>query len=167
MVSAASLAITWDHIKLATASDTNMVQLTSIIESGFPEFRHELPPALCECHHFRDHLYIVDGVILYKSCTVIPPSRRQHVLTVLHSAHQGVTSMTARAETTVFWPGITPAITATQANCHHCNRMAPSLLSFPSLLSYQHIHSSAYLLTSSTTRVRTTLCLTDIQTGPS
>ena len=121
-----TLAITWDRIKVATASDPNMVQLISIIESGFPEFRHELPPALREYHQFRDHLYTVDGVILYKSRTVIPPSLRQHVLTVLHSAHQGVTSMTARAETTIFWPGITPAITATRANCHHCNRMAPS-----------------------------------------
>ena len=68
----------------------------------------------------------MDGVIPYKLRTVIPPSLRQHVLTILHSAHQGVTSMTTRAEMTVFWPGITPAITATQANCHHCNRMAPS-----------------------------------------
>ena len=121
-----TLAITWDCIEVATASDTNTVRLISIIESSFPEFRHELPPALREYHQFRDHLYTVDGVILNKSRTVIPTSLRQHVLTVLHLAHQGVTSMTACAETTVFWPGITPAITATRANCHHCNHTAPS-----------------------------------------
>ena len=45
--------------------------------------------------------------------------------------HQGVTSMRARAESTVFWPGITPAITALRANCHHCTRMAPSQPSAP------------------------------------
>ena len=84
-----------------------MVQLISILESGFPEFRHELSAALCKYHQFQDHLYTVDGVILYKSRTSSPPSLRQHDLTVLHSAHQGVTSMTARAETAVFWPGIT------------------------------------------------------------
>ena len=121
-----TLTIIWGCIKVATASDTNMVQQISIIKSGFPESCHELPSALCEYHQFHDHLYTVDGVILYKSCTIIPPSLRQHVLTVLHSAHQGVISMTARAETTVFWPSITPTITATRANCHHCNRMAPS-----------------------------------------
>ena len=122
---------------MATASDTNMVQLTSIIDSGFPEFRHELPPALREYHQFRDHLYTVDSVILYKSRTVIPPSLHQHVFTILHSVHQGVTSMTAHAEMTVFWPGLTPPITATQANCHHCNPMAPSqpnALPFPPIL---------------------------------
>ena len=43
----------------------------------------------------------------------------------------GVTSMTARAESTKFWPGITPAITYLRANCGHCNRMAPSQPSAP------------------------------------
>ena len=128
-----TIAITSDRIKVAIASDTNMVQLISIIESGFPEFRHELPPALREYHQCRDHLYTVDGVILYKSRTVISTSLRQHVLTVLHSARQGLTSMITRAETSVFWPGITPAITATRANCYHCSRMAPSQPNAPPL----------------------------------
>ena len=58
-------------------------------------------------YQFRHHLYTVDGVIRYKDCVIIPPSLHKHILTVLHSAHQGVTSMTARAEATVFW--------------HHCH----------------------------------------------
>ena len=82
-----TLAITWNHIKVATASDTNKVQLISIIESGSPRFHHELPTALREYHQFRDHLYTMDGVIPYKARTVISPSLCQHVLTVLHSAH--------------------------------------------------------------------------------
>lgn len=114
-----TLAITWDHIKVATASDTNMVQLISIIELGFPEFCHELPPALHEYPQFHDHLYTVDGIVLFKARTVIPPSLCHHFLTILHSACQGMTSMTAHAETTVLWPGITPAITTTRTNCHH------------------------------------------------
>ena len=39
--------------------------------------------------------------------------------------------MIARAETTVFWPGISPAITVSRTNCYHCNRMAPSQPSAP------------------------------------
>ena len=93
-------------MKLATASDATMNQLIFTIESGFPEFRHELPQPLQEYFQFRDNLYTVDGVILYKERVVIPPALRQQILMFLHSAHQGVTSMTARAETTVFWPGI-------------------------------------------------------------
>ena len=125
------MAIIWDRVKLATTSDKDLTQLVSIIESGFPESRHEIPPALQEYYQFRKHLYTVDGVILYKDRIVIPPSLRQHILDILHSAHQGVTSMTARAESSAFWPGITPAITALRANCCHCNTMAPSQPSAP------------------------------------
>ena len=126
------MAITWDRVRLATASDPSMVALLHTAEHGFPEFRHELPTTLQEYFQFRDHLYAVDGVIMYKDRTVIPPSLWQHILEALHSAHQGVTSMTARAETTVFWPGITTAIKSQRANCSQCNRMAPSQPSAPS-----------------------------------
>ena len=125
------MAITWDRVRLATASDPSMVALLHTAEHGFPEFRHELPTTLQEYFQFRDHLYAVDGIIMYKDRTVIPPSLRQHILEALHSAHQGDTSMTARAETTVFWPGITTTIKSQRANCSQCNRMAPSQPSAP------------------------------------
>ena len=38
---------TWDRVRIATSSDKHMIQLVDTIESGMPEFRHELP-----------HLYI-------------------------------------------------------------------------------------------------------------
>ncbi|XP_068690401.1 uncharacterized protein [Montipora foliosa] len=98
-----TIAVTWDRVKVATASNHDIVHLMSIIESGFPTVRHELPPTLPEYYQFRGHLYTVDGIILYKDRIVIPPSLRQHVQSVLHSVHQGVTSMTVRAKTTVFW----------------------------------------------------------------
>ena len=126
-----TMAVTWERVKLATTSDKDMVQLVSTIETGFPDSRHELPQPLQEYHQFRDDLYTVDGVVLYKARIVIPPSLRQDVLSVLHSAHQGVTSMTSRAEATVFWPGITPAIMALRTGCNDCNRMAPSQPSAP------------------------------------
>ena len=97
-----TMAVTWEKVQLATTSNKDMTQLIDIIECGFPKFRHELPLALQEYHQFREHLYTVDGVILYKNRIVIPPSLRQHVLAVLLSAHQGVTSMKARADSTVF-----------------------------------------------------------------
>ena len=103
-------SVTWDRVHTATTSDTNMQSLVDLIESGMPQFRHELPEPLREYFQFRDSLYTVDGVLLYKDHVVIPPSLRSEVLANLHAAHQGVTSMTARAETSVFWPGITPEL---------------------------------------------------------
>jgi hypothetical protein len=108
-----------------------MNELINFIESGILEFRHEFPPQLREYFQFREHLYTIDGVILYKDIIIIPPSLREEVLSALHAAHQGVTSMISRAESSVFWPGITPAITALRAGCNHCNRIAPSNPSGP------------------------------------
>jgi len=79
----------------------------------------------------RHDLSTIDGVILYKDRRVIPPSLRDEVLSAVHAAHQGVSSMTSRAEKSVFWPGITQAINYTRLSCNHCNRAAPSNPSAP------------------------------------
>ncbi|XP_060605955.1 uncharacterized protein LOC132758355 [Ruditapes philippinarum] len=108
-------AVTWDRVRTATSSDDNMHELLNLIECGVPESRKEFPAHLREYFQFREHLYTVDGVILYKDRVVIPPALRQEVLAALHSAHQGITSMVSRAESSVFWPGIRPAITTLRA----------------------------------------------------
>ena len=124
-------SVTWERVRTATASDENMNQLIDIVESGMPDSRDELPPALQEYHQFREYLSTVDGVVVYKDRVLVPPSLRQDCLTALHAAHQGTSSMIARAESSIFWPGITPDITATRNRCSHCNRMAPSQPSAP------------------------------------
>ena len=122
-------SVTWDAIRLATASDPTMIALTNIIEDGFPEDRASLAPDLRPYHQFRDFLTTFDGVVLYHDRVVIPTSLRDQVLESLHSAHQGVSQMCSRAETSFFWPGMTPAITEMRARCQQCNRKAPSQLS--------------------------------------
>ena len=103
-------AVTWHRTKQETASDANMHQLVSIIENGIPEAINDLPPPLRTYHRFREHLHTLDGVILYKDRIVTPPSLRNDVLAALHSAHQGTSQMTARAESSIFWPRITADI---------------------------------------------------------
>ena len=130
MVAISSLAalkcVTWDHVREATASDEDMHLLLTLIEEGLPQSRHEFPSTLWPYHQHREYLHSMDGVILYKGRVVVPPCLRLDVLSALHSAHQGTTSMIARAESSVFWPGITSAINQARMDCSHCNRMAPS-----------------------------------------
>ena len=123
--------ITWHKVKLATNSDEAMQEILQKIESGFPADQNKLSPSVREFYKFRDNLSAVDGVILYKNRIVVPPALRADILSALHSAHQGVTSMNARAESAVFWPGITSAITALRQNCDNCNRNAPSQPNIP------------------------------------
>ncbi len=123
--------INWKDVQTATSSDNTMNLLLSIIEEGLPDQKHLLPTTLREFHPFRKHLYSVDGVIIYKDRIVIPPSLRVSCLTALHAAHQGTSSMIARAESSIFWPEITNDIHATIAKCNHCNRMVPSQAAMP------------------------------------
>lgn len=123
--------VNWEQVQTATSSDDNMLLLLSAIEDGIPDLKHKLSPSIREYHQFREHLYSVDGVIIYKDRIVIPPSLRQLCLSALHAAHQGTSTMIAKAESSIFWPGITHDIQTTRANCTHCNRMAPSQAAMP------------------------------------
>ncbi len=103
-----------------------------MLEYGdMPKARHEWPESLREYFQFRDHLYTLDGVLMYKERIVIPSALRDDCIQALHSAHQGTAMMTARGESSVFWPGISKAIANARASCGYCNRMAPSQPSAP------------------------------------
>ena len=119
-------AVTWDKVREATTNDEGMCNLLYLVEHGFPSSRHAMPNDLHDFFGLRDNLHSFDGVILYNNRLVIPKSLRSHVLTALHSAHQGVSTMTARAESSIFWPGITTEIQRLRDRCEQCHRIAPS-----------------------------------------
>ena len=60
---------------------------------------------------------------------VISRELQPKTLSTLHSAHQGTTTMTARAMTAVYWPGMLHNIERKRAACSSCGR---SILSQPS-----------------------------------
>ena len=125
-------SVTWDRVQTATSSDPNLSLLVNMLEAeNPPETYSDWPDNLSEYHRYRDHLYTIDGVLMYKDRVVIPPLLRQVCLTALHSAHQGTSMMTARAKQSIFWPGISNDISSTRSRCVACNRIAPSQPSAP------------------------------------
>ena len=118
--------VSWDDIRIATSSDPLMCLLLNYVEDGMPDKRDNLHPELRQYHQYRKDLTTYDGVLLYKDRIIVPPLLRDRVLSSLHAAHQGVTQMTSRADTSVFWPGITTDINILRNNCNSCNRNAPS-----------------------------------------
>ena len=86
-------SLTWDTMRTATTSDTDMHTLQELTTTVLPESKNEYPASICDYHQFRNNLYTVDGVIIYKDRIVIPPALRPEVLSSLHAAHKGVSSM--------------------------------------------------------------------------
>ena len=60
-------AVTWDEIRVATASDTNMNLLIDLVENGFPESRSELDPEVKIFYQYRD----VSQHLMVSLCIVI------------------------------------------------------------------------------------------------
>ena len=123
--------LSWEKIKSENTNNPEMRALIEVIENGMPKDKNELKESLRIYHQFKDDLYTVDDVVLYKNRILMPPSLRHETLKNLHSAHQGISSMNSRAACSVFWPGITQDIIELRRKCSSCNKMAPSQPSCP------------------------------------
>ena len=119
-------AVTWDRVRDGILRNADFQHLARFIQSGFPPSRDTVPEALQQYWQYRDRLSWVDNVILMDGRVVIPPPLRNEVLRALHAAHQGTSRMTSRAQTTVFWPGISKDLEDARDRCHECWRMSPS-----------------------------------------
>ena len=124
-------SVTWEQVKLAVAKDREMLQLVDWIEGGCMGNKEDLSALVQEYWGIRDYLHVCTGVPMYGERTIVPRGLRQAVLATLHSAHQGVTGMTLRAGTSVYWPGITADIWIARDRCMSCHRTAPTQSRLP------------------------------------
>ena len=123
--------ILWPEIVTETASDSTLCLLMSTITHGFPEKAADLSSDLIPYWSIRNQLQVDNDVVWYNDRIVLPPSLRARALDVLHSAHQGVSGMTDRAQSVVYWPGITEDIQRARSSCKACCRNAPSQAALP------------------------------------
>ena len=118
--------ITWQEVQQRSSEDKDLQELLTLLQEGAPEDREQWPVNLRPFFPVRSDLTVQSPVVLYKERVVIPRSLRPEVLETLHSGNGGVTSMTARAGVSVWWPGITADIEKQRQNCSSCDRVAPS-----------------------------------------
>ena len=110
-------SVTWGSFREAMSSSDDMCTFEEMAADSFPESRAGMPVAIRGFHQYREDITSADGVVLYKDRVVIPPSLHGDVLSALHAAHQGVSMMTAHAESSVFWPGMSADMPG-QTPCH-------------------------------------------------
>ena len=120
-------ALSWAAVTRETESDVVLQNLARAIQENFERTYPGTEPFV----RYRDALHLHDGVILYEDRVVVPSSLRRIVLENLHSAHQGVSSMILRAQSIVFWPGMTYDVQQIRSRCFECNRNAPSQAPLP------------------------------------
>ena len=124
-------AVTWERVRSESKDDKDVTLLIRLINEGFPKTKSEMPKELIAYWEFRHNLTSIDGVVLYMDRIIVPYKLRSRILENLHSAHQGTAGMFSRAQTIVFWPGITVDIEMARTKCRTCHRNAPSQARLP------------------------------------
>ena len=124
-------AVTWEAVVKESATDKEIRQLVNMVRSGIPDNKELWPINLSHFYRSRNDLCEKDGVITYKKRVVIPSNLQREVLDVLHAAHQGCSSMEARASQSVWWPGLKDKIAKRRGVCQSCIKAAPSQPALP------------------------------------
>ena len=106
-------------------SDPTYQLLAIKIKNGFPNTQEQLDPKIRDYCDTRNHLTVIGNIILMDSQIVIPISMRKYVLSTLHVAHQGITSMCSWANESMYWTGLNRGIRLTRYNCKSCNKITP------------------------------------------
>ena len=123
--------VTWLKVQEATSNDSELILLMKSINVGHLPQEGDGLQGVLKYKRVFDDLSIVDSVIMYKDRIVMPSSLRPYLLQTLHAAHQGVSSMIARASTSIYWPGINEDVGRMRERCEDCNVRAPSQPSAP------------------------------------
>ena len=135
LFAAADSTVSLDDIRNEGRHDDSYSSLITLIEQGFPSSRSLTPPPLREFWDVRDRLITQDDVAYMDQRVVIPSSLRKSILESLHSANQGVTGMRRRANSTIYWPGMSNSINNHRKYCRTCEANAPSQSAEPLILS--------------------------------
>ena len=77
----------------------------------------EVPLQVREFFDSRGHLSISDGLLTYDDGIAIPTDMREEILERIHT---GITKCRARANLSVWWPGISKEIKEKVESCHFC-----------------------------------------------
>ena len=121
-------------IRASGSKDPIYTKLIVQIGEGFPNGRRLTDIIIRDYWEVRHRLSVDKGLILMDKRLAVPAELRKRVLQCLHSAHQGVGGMKARANETVYWPGMNRSIQDYRDSCGTCNRIAPSLSREPIIL---------------------------------
>jgi hypothetical protein len=107
-----------------TGKDPLFIKLLDLTIRGWVVTGADVSPELKPFYNRREHLSVINGVLLYKNRIIVPPSLRKILLNQVHWAHFGEVKTLALAKQHVFWPGLKADIENTVKACIICQEYA-------------------------------------------
>ena len=123
-------AISWERLASDTLKDPQLAIIKNALTSDDETWTSN--PNLKEYAKYAEAIYLSNDIVMYQDRVIVPRQLRQIITKNLHAAHQGVSAMERRAQSIVFWPGISADIQQIRTACTHCNTNAPSQAQTPS-----------------------------------
>ena len=107
-------------IQKTTREDQELQEVTKLVLNGWPKYQMQVPENVRSFFPYRGELSYVDGKLIYRDQIVIPASMREEILQRIHDGHLGVTKCLERANSSVWWPGISKDIKERVSRCDFC-----------------------------------------------
>ena len=109
------------QLQNAITTDKTSLQLTKLVQEGWPNTIKKVPKAARDFYPFRDEPFR-DRMIVKGTRVIIPISLHQEYLTELHRGHPGAEGMKRRVRNTVYWPNINEEVDRHVSMCSTCNK---------------------------------------------
>ena len=114
------------EIEKATKEDIVLQEVSNLVLNGWPRYQAQVPKGARSFFAYRGELSYVEGKLLYRDQIVIPASMKEEILQRIHDGHLGVTKCLERANSSVWWPGISKEIKERVSRCDFCQVNRPS-----------------------------------------
>ena len=109
------------QIQVHSYQDEALQTLKSVILTGWPDSKAEVPVIIREYWTIRDELAVQDGVVFKGARLIVPKTLRKEMLTRIHASHMGVESCLRKSRDTLFWPNMNSEIRDHVEKCSVCN----------------------------------------------
>ncbi|KAL0150323.1 hypothetical protein M9458_054431, partial [Cirrhinus mrigala] len=110
-----------EKIKQAQQTDETCKTVARYCQTAWPQ-KHRVSTGIVPYWQVRAELYLVGDLLMKGDRIVIPQTLRGEILHKLHEGHQAISKCRARAQASVWWPGISAQIRETVDRCEMCQR---------------------------------------------
>ena len=114
---------TLNEIAAHTSVDPDMQILKSLIVSGWPESKNEVPFQLRGYFPMRDELSVQDELLFKGERIIIPATLRRKMLNKIHQSHMGREGCLRRAREAIYWPGMNSDVVQLVDRCQVCQSL--------------------------------------------
>lgn len=98
------------QIEKATREEQVLQEVIKLVLNGWPRYQTQVPEEARSFFAYRGELSYFEGKLLYLDQVVIPALMREEIVLKIHDGHFWVTKCLERANSPVWWPGISKDI---------------------------------------------------------